>query len=84
MLARADPRHLSSTSRLRSLASDQPHDPRWHDDCAGSWYRLAEALKNLGHDADAAEAFQKSKDYKRQAHALEPGAIPNHLAEIHR
>ena len=55
------------------LVRDHPQDSRWHDDCAGSWYRLGEALKNLGHDSEADEAFQKSKDYKRQAHALEPG-----------
>ncbi len=66
------------------LVRDRPQDPRWHDDCAGSWYRLGEALKNLGHDSEADEAFQKSMNYKRQAHALEPGEIKQQVAEAHR
>jgi tetratricopeptide (TPR) repeat protein len=66
------------------LVRDHPQDPRWQGDCGGSWYRLGEAFKNLGQDAEADEAFQKSMDYKRQAHAPVPGEIKQRLGEIHR
>jgi tetratricopeptide (TPR) repeat protein len=76
--------YRSAIAHRERLVLDQPQKPRWHDDCAGTWYRLGEALKNLGHDAEADEAFEKSKDYKRQAHALKPGETKQHLAEIRR
>ncbi len=47
------------------LCRDEPKRLRWREDCAGSWFRLGEALQNLGRITEAADAFQKSRVHAR-------------------
>jgi hypothetical protein len=57
------------------LSRDHPEQTRWLSDCAGSWYRLGEALEALGWLAQADEAYQKCLVFQRQVYVREPKEI---------
>ena len=47
----------------------EPKSQRWQSDCAGSWYRLGEAMEILGRTSEAIDAYQKSLVHERRAYA---------------
>jgi tetratricopeptide (TPR) repeat protein len=57
------------------LIRDEPKNLRWSGDCAGSWWRLAEALEALGRFSEAAAARQDGLAHERRAFFQGPRSV---------